>query len=109
MESKVKRGYHCARQIHYQIVFPVKYRKALLEREVVKIIRGTAIGIEERYEIEIEAIGIDKDHIYILCSSHPKLSPGKIVRILKSITAQESLQIVVFMSGSLLNCLSTED
>lgn len=85
----VRKGYHCAWQIHYHLVFPVKYRKALLDKEVVEIIRETAIGIEERYEIEIEAMGMDKDHIHVLCGGHPKLSPGQIVRIFKSITAKE--------------------
>jgi putative transposase len=85
----VRKGYHCAWQIHYHIVFPVKYRKALLDNEVVEIIRETARGIEERYEIEIEAMGMDKDHIHVLCGGHPKLSPGQIVRIFKSITAKE--------------------
>ena len=87
--SRVKKGYHCAWQIHYHIVFPVKYRKALLEGDVVEIIKETAVGIEERYAIEFEAIGMDKDHIHILCSAHPKMSPGQIVRIFKSITARE--------------------
>lgn len=70
-------------------MFPVKYRKALLEGDVVEIIRETAIGIEDRYAIEFEAIGMDIDHVHILCSAHPKLSPGQIVRIFKSITARE--------------------
>ena len=87
--EKVRKGYHCAWQIHYHIVFPVKYRKALLDTEVVEIIRQTAIAIQERYEIEIEAIGTDKDHIHLLCGGHPKLSPGRIVQIFKSITARE--------------------
>jgi putative transposase len=85
----VRKGYHCVWQIHYHIVFPVKYRKVLLDEEVVEIIRGTAIGIGQRYAIEMEAIGMDKDHIHILCSSHPKMSPGEIVRIFKSITGRE--------------------
>jgi putative transposase len=87
--DEVKKGYHYAWQIHYHIVFPVKYRKALLEGDVVKIIQETACGIEERYAIEFEAVGMDKDHIHILCSAHPKMSPGQIVRIFKSITARE--------------------
>jgi putative transposase len=85
----VKRGYHCAWQIHYHIVFPVKYRKALLDDEVTQIIEETAQGISERYEIEKEAIGIDKDHIHLLCGAHPKIAPGRIVQIFKSITARE--------------------
>ena len=88
-EGQVKKGYHCAWQIHYHIVFPVKYRKALLDEEVVEIIRETAIGIQERYDIEVEALGMDSDHIHVLCSGHPKLSIGRIVQIFKSITARE--------------------
>ncbi len=88
-EADVRKGYHCAWQIHYHIVFPVKYRKALLDKEVVEIIRETAIGIQERYAIEVEAIGMDKDHIHILCGAHPKVSPGQIVQIFKSITRRE--------------------
>jgi putative transposase len=88
-EGQVRKGYHCAWQIHYHIVFPVKYRKALLDEAVVEIIRETAIGIQERYDIEIEALGMDSDHIHVLCSGHPKLSVGRIVQILKSLTARE--------------------
>ena len=69
--GKVKKGYHCAWQIHYHIVFPVKYRKALLEEDVVEIIKETAWGIQERYAIEFEALGMDRDHVHILCSAHP--------------------------------------
>lgn len=88
-KETVRKGYHCAWQIHYHIVFPVKYRKALLDFEVQEIIRQTASGISERYAIEMEAIGCDKDHIHLLCGAHPKLAPGRIVQIFKSITARE--------------------
>jgi putative transposase len=88
-EADVRKGYHCAWQIYYHIVFPVKYRKALLDKEVVKIIKETALGIQERYAIEIEAMGMDKDHIHILCGAHPKVLPGQIVQIFKSITGRE--------------------
>jgi putative transposase len=37
----------------------------------------------------MERLGCDKDHIHLLCSAHPKLSPGQIVRVFKSITARE--------------------
>ena len=85
----VRKGYHCVWQIHYHIVFPVKYRKALLDEEVTEIIQQTAEGIAERYAIEMEAIGCDKDHIHLLCGTHPKVAPSKIVQIFKSITARE--------------------
>ena len=67
----------------------MKYRRAILDEEVVGIIIETAKGISERYDIEIEKIGCDLDHIHLLCSAHPKIAPGQIVRIFKSITAKE--------------------
>ena len=84
-----RKGYHCVWQIHYHIVFPVKYRKALLDKMVIKIIEETAYGIQERYAIEMEALGMDKNHIHFLSSAYSKISPGEIVRIFKSITARE--------------------
>lgn len=87
-EHSVKKGSHCAWQIHYHIVFPVKYRKALPDEEVIQIIIETAGEITERYDMEFEQIGCDGDHIHLLSTAHPKLSPGQIVRVFKSITAR---------------------
>jgi len=89
---EVTKGNHCAYQIHYHIVFPVKYRKALLSKEVVEKLKGVARGIEERYSIEIEGLGCDEDHVHLLCSAHPKYGPGQVVRLFKSITARELLR-----------------
>ncbi|MGH8536367.1 MAG: transposase [Gammaproteobacteria bacterium] len=56
---------------------------------MVRIIVKTAEGIAQRYDIEFESIGCDGDHIHILCSAHPKVSPGQVVRVFKSIAARE--------------------
>ncbi len=85
----VKKGYHCAYEIHYHIVFPVKYRKALLRADVETELVRIAAAIQDRYEIEFEQMGADMDHLHILCSAHPKMSPGSIVRMFKSISARE--------------------
>ena len=66
-DDAVRKGAHCAWQIHYHIVFPVKYRKALLDEAVMTIIQETAAEIAERFPIEMEAIGTDKNHIH--CSA----------------------------------------
>ena len=71
------------------MVFPVKYRKALLSEGITQAIKEIALGIQERYEIEIERMGCDRDHIHLLCSAHPKYAPGQLVRVFKSITARE--------------------
>jgi len=72
--------------IHYHILFPVKYRKALLDKMVIKKIEKTAEYLQEQYGIEMEALGEDKNHTHLLSSAHPKTSTGEIVKIFKSIT-----------------------
>jgi putative transposase len=67
----------------------VKYRKSLLDEVVTTIIPETAAEIAERFPIEREAIGTDKNHIHRLCSAHPKVAPGRIVQIFKRLTARE--------------------
>ena len=42
------------REIHYQVVMPVKYLKALIEQRVQRVLEETTEGIGERYEIEME-------------------------------------------------------
>ena len=88
-DDAVRKEAHCAWQILYRIVFPVKYRKSLLDEVVTTIIQETAAEIAERFPIEMEAIGTDKNHIHLLCSAHPKVAPDRIVQLFKSITARE--------------------
>jgi putative transposase len=99
--QEVRKASHCAWQIHYHVVFPVKCRKALLDDEVERIVIETAQGISERYDIEFEQIGCDGNHIHWLCSAHPKLAPGQIVRVFKSLTTREIFRRKPAVKGAL--------
>lgn len=83
------RTWHNAYDAHYHIVFPVKYRKALLDSQITQTIIDVASGISERYDIDFEKIGSDGDHIHLLCSFPPKHGGSDVVRIFKSITAKQ--------------------
>ena len=84
-----KSANHSTYNTHYHIVFPVKYRKAILEPNITKAILVIAKEIEKRYDIDFENIGTDGNHIHILCSFKPSYSGADVVRIFKSITARE--------------------
>ena len=98
---EVQKGYHCAYQIHYHVVFPVKYRKALLTEEIQKSLVEIAKGIEERYGVEIERMGCDENHIPLLCGAHPKYAPGQLVRLFKSISGRELFKRHVWLKKEL--------
>ena len=90
----VTKSNHCAYDTHYHLVFPVKYRKALLDPAVVASIAVTLREIELRYDLKIEQAGDDKNHIHLLVTFHPKYSIGEVVRKLKSLTARELFKTI---------------
>ena len=88
-EEAVRKGAHGAWHLHYHIVFPVKCRKSLLDEVLTTMIQEAAAEIAEKFPIEMEAIGMDQNHIRLLCSAHPKVAPGRSVQMFKRLTARE--------------------
>jgi putative transposase len=80
---------HSVYKISYHMVTAVKYRKSLLNSEVEECIRETLKGISQRYEIVIDEIGFDQNHIHIFCGAAPRLSPLRVISIVRSITAKK--------------------
>ena len=83
---------HSVYKIRYHMVTAVKYRKSLLSGEIEECITETLKGISERYEIVIDEVGFDQNHIHIFCGAPPRLSPLRIISIIKSITARQIFQ-----------------
>jgi putative transposase len=73
----------------YHLVFPAKYRRAVIGGEVDKVIKEVCLAIEQRYQIKFLEIGTDKDHVHFLVQSVPTYSVTKIVTLVKSLTARE--------------------
>ena len=71
------------------MVAAVKYRKALINSPIEGCIRESLKGISERYEILIDEVGFDQNHIHIFCGAPPRLSPLRVISIIKSITARQ--------------------
>ena len=71
------------------MVTAVKYRKVLLNSEVEACIKETLKGISERYEIIIDEVGFDQNHIHIFCGAAPGTAPLRVISIIKSITARK--------------------
>ena len=73
----------------YHLVFPAKYRRAVFDEEVDRVLKSVCLEIEERYQIKFLEIGTDKDHVHFLVQSIPTYSVTKIVTMIKSLTAKE--------------------
>ena len=89
LNNNYKSKNHSKFILTYHIIFVCKYRKKLLinYREDVKQIM---YDISKRYDSDIKEMEVDKDHIHMMISSVPKISPLQIVRVLKQ---QSTIQI----------------
>ncbi len=73
----------------YHLVFPAKYRRAVIDGQVDSEIKAVCLKIENRYQVKFLEIGTDKDHVHFLVQSVPTYSVTKLVTLIKSLTARE--------------------
>ncbi len=81
--AKYRKGSHTVYDIQYHFVWVTKYRYHVLRGEVAErareLIRQTCMS----RDIKILKGHVSKDHIHILVSSPPTLSPSKIMQYVK--------------------------
>ena len=68
--------------------FVVKYRqKAFTNDKVAKFCEHVMRQTAQSHNVEIKEIGFDKDHVHLLVTVNPTLSPAKIAHMLKGASA----------------------
>jgi len=87
--SHLIRKSHSVSILIYHFVCPAKYRRAVIDETVDRVLKEVCLDIAARYQIEFLEIGTDKDHVHFLVQSVPTYSPTKIVTMIKSLTARE--------------------
>lgn len=88
INSEFWHWYHNVSECYYHIQLTIKYRRSLLDQEVIKVILEGLRGVKERYALEINHVGFDQNHVHLLLRFLPKYAGGQVVRIVKSITAK---------------------
>lgn len=88
MESSVEREYrsknHSKFLLKFHIIFVCKYRKKVLAyNRIDDDVKQVMFDISNESDFRIEVMETDKDHLHMMVSSPPKLSPLSIVRRLK--------------------------
>ena len=73
----------------YHLVFPAKYRRAIFDATVDKVLKDVCLDLEQRYQLKFLEIGTDKNHVHFLVQAVPRYSVTKVVTIIKSLTAKE--------------------
>ena len=73
----------------YHLVFPAKYRRAVIGVAVDQVLREVCLELETCHQLKFLEIGTDQDHAHFPVQSVPTDSVTKLVTIIKSLTARE--------------------
>ena len=88
--EEYRRQSNCVYQCNYHLVLVTKYRRKVINDGIFEYIKERLKAMNEYHpEVDILEINHDKDHIHMLVSIPPKMSVGKVVRLLKSNTARD--------------------
>ena len=87
-----RRASHTVYALHYHFVFTTKYRKPVLRGDLGSEVRDLIREICRTYDIEILQGHVRPDHVHLLLSAPPELSPSKIMQAIKGKTSHHLLQ-----------------
>ena len=76
-------GSHTAYDIEYHFVWTTKYRYKTIQGKIAQRLREVLRQGCEAYGITIVRGNVGKDHVHMLISCPPTLSPSKIMQLLK--------------------------
>jgi putative transposase len=86
-----RKSSHSRFDIKYHFVWVTKYRKRILNGVVAVRLRDLVREICRTAEIEILQGAVSVDHVHVLLSCPPNLSPSKIMQLIKGKTSRKLL------------------
>ena len=95
-------GAHSRFDIKYHFVWVTKYRKKVLTGAVGERVRELVREVCRTNEIEILQGAVSADHVHVLLSCPPTLSPSKIMQYIKGKTSRKLMMefVTVHALGS---------
>ena len=82
---------HSRYDIKFHFVWVTKYRKGVLTGEVGVRLRELVREICRTHEIEILEGAVSRDHVHVLLSCPPNLSPSKVMQYIKGKSSRKLL------------------
>ena len=80
---------HSRYDIKYHFLWVTKYRKSILTAEVGNRLRDLVRETCRTHEIEILQGSVSPDHVHVLLSCPPNISPSKVMQYIKGKTSRK--------------------
>lgn len=81
--ARYRKGSHTVYELHYHFVFITKYRKPVLRGDIAKRARELIREICGSEDVKIVKGHVSLDHVHLLLSMPPQVSPSRIMQAVK--------------------------
>ncbi len=86
-----RKASHTVYALHYHFVLTTKYRKPVLRGEIGRAVKDLIVEICQTLEVEILQGHVRPDHVHLLLSMPPHLSPSRAMQAIKGKTSHHML------------------
>lgn len=90
--AEYRKGSHSIYSLHYHFVFIPKYRKPVLRGDVGLRVRELVRRVCHSLDVEIVRGHVRPDHVHLLLSAPPTLSPSRLMQAIKGKTSIQLLR-----------------
>jgi putative transposase len=87
-EIEYRRGRQVISAMHIHLVFVTKYRRDVLDDEMLRVCEEIMRNVCEDFEAELKEFNGEDDHVHLLVHYPPKVAVSKLVNSLKGVSTR---------------------
>lgn len=88
MSSQIRTGRHCVYSLQVHLVFITKYRRNVLNKEMLDRLKQIYQELSQSFDAELLEFNGEDDHVHLLVSYPPKVSLSTLVNNLKGVSSR---------------------
>jgi len=87
--------------MYYHLILVVKYRRHVLNEEILDYLMDRFVFIGRNYNLHLEEMNHDEDHVHILFRAEPNSELSKFINTYKSSTSRMIKQLFPYVKNKL--------
>ena len=94
---KLNSNNHSVFKMYFHLVLVTKYRRKVINDEILEFFKERFITLGEKYNIHLEEMNHDSDHLHILFRGEPKSNISKFINGYKSATSRKVKELYPYV------------
>jgi putative transposase len=101
VKMKLDNNNHSVFKLYYHLILVVKYRRRVLNEEILDYLIDRFVFIGKSYNLHLEEMNHDEDHVHILFRAEPNSELSKFINTYKSATSRTIKHLFPYVTKKL--------